>query len=60
MDALIDETERALVEIQPDRNVTFAQAAAEWREWAEHTRAAAAFDAAQLRRDAVGARRATA
>jgi len=38
MDALIDKTERELVEIQPDRNATFSQAAAEWREWAEHTR----------------------
>jgi integrase len=38
MDTLIDETERTLVEIKPDREVTFAQAAAEWREWAEHTK----------------------
>jgi hypothetical protein len=38
MDALIDETERAMVEIQPNRAATFAQAAAEWREWAEHTK----------------------
>jgi integrase len=38
MDALIDETERELIEIQPDRNATFAQAAGEWRAWAEHTR----------------------
>ena len=38
MDALIDKTEHELVEIQPDREATFAQAAAEFREWAEHTR----------------------
>ena len=38
MDALIDETERAMVEIQPDHTATFAQAAADWREWAEHTK----------------------
>ena len=60
MDALIDETERTLVEIQPDREATFAEAVAEWREWAEHTKRLQAGDAAQLRRDAVAARRATA
>jgi integrase len=38
MDALIDETERALDEVQPNREATFADAVAEWREWAEHTK----------------------
>jgi integrase len=38
MDALIDETERAIVDVQPNRAATFADAAAEWRAWAEHTR----------------------
>ena len=38
MDALIDETERALVDVQPNREATFADAVVEWREWAEHTR----------------------
>jgi integrase len=38
MDALIDETERVLVAVQPNREATFAAAVAEWREWAEHTK----------------------
>ena len=38
MDALIDETEAALVEVQPNREATFTDAVAEWREWAEHTK----------------------
>ncbi|MGI8427822.1 MAG: tyrosine-type recombinase/integrase [Solirubrobacteraceae bacterium] len=38
MDVLIDETERVLVEVQPNREATFADAVAEWREWAEHTK----------------------
>jgi integrase len=38
MDALIDETEQALIEAQPNRDATFADAVAEWREWAEHTK----------------------
>jgi integrase len=38
MDILIDETERELVAVRPDREATFAEAAAEWREWAEHTK----------------------
>jgi len=38
MDEFIDETERALIEVQPYRDATFADAVAEWREWAEHTR----------------------
>jgi integrase len=38
MDALIDETEQALVAVQPNREATFAAAVAEWREWAEHTK----------------------
>ncbi len=32
MDALIDETERELVDVQPNREATFADAVAEWRE----------------------------
>jgi integrase len=38
MDVLIDETEKMLVEVQPNREATFADAVAEWREWAEHTK----------------------
>ena len=38
MDALIDKAERAIVEVQPNRVATFGDAAAEWREWAEHTK----------------------
>ena len=40
MDVLIDETEteRELVALRPNREATFADAAAEWRDWAEHTR----------------------
>jgi integrase len=38
MDALIDQVERELVEVQPDREATFADAVREWREWAEHTK----------------------
>ena len=38
MDVFIDETERALLEARPNREATFADAAAEWREWAEHTK----------------------
>jgi len=38
MDVLIDETERSLLEVRPNREATFAEAAAEWREWAEHTK----------------------
>jgi len=38
MDALIDETERALVEVRPNHQATFADAVAEWREWAEQTK----------------------
>ncbi len=38
MDALIDETEGALVQVQPNRAATFADAVAEWRGWAEHTK----------------------
>ena len=38
MDALIDVVEQELVEAQPDREATFADAAREWREWAEHTK----------------------
>jgi site-specific recombinase XerD len=30
--------ERALVDVQPNREATFADAVVEWREWAEHTR----------------------
>ena len=38
MDALIDETEKTLVVAPPNREATFAEAAAEWRSWAEHTK----------------------
>jgi integrase len=38
MDVLIDETERELVAARPSREATFAEAAAEWREWAEQTK----------------------
>lgn len=38
MDVLIDETERELDALRPNREATFADAAAEWREWAEHTK----------------------
>jgi hypothetical protein len=38
MDELIEDTERKLVEAQPDREVTFGVAAREWRSWAEHTK----------------------
>ena len=38
MDALIDEAEHELVVSQPDREATFADAVAEWRAWAEHTK----------------------
>jgi integrase len=38
MDALIDETERVLVAVQPNREATFAAVVVEWREWAEHTK----------------------
>jgi hypothetical protein len=38
MDVLIDETERELISRRPNRDATFADAAAEWREWAEHTK----------------------
>ena len=38
MDALIDQVERELVEVQPDREATFADAVRQWREWAEHTK----------------------
>ena len=38
MDALIDEVERELTAARPNREATFAEAAAEWREWAEYTK----------------------
>lgn len=38
MDVLIDETERELAAARPDRSATFADAAAAWREYAEHTK----------------------
>lgn len=38
MDALIDETERQLPAAQPDREATFADAVAAWRDYAEHTK----------------------
>lgn len=38
MDVLIDEVEPELVATQPDRDATFADAVAEWRAWAEHTK----------------------
>ena len=38
MDALIDQVEHELVEVQPDREATFADVVREWREWAEHTK----------------------
>ena len=38
MDELIEQVERELVEVQPDRDATFADAALEWREWAENTK----------------------
>lgn len=38
MDVLIDEAERAIREVQPNREATFADAVAEWREYAEHTK----------------------
>lgn len=37
MDVLIDEVEAELVEVQPNREATFADAVVEWRAWAEHT-----------------------
>jgi hypothetical protein len=38
MDTLIDETERELVTVAPNREATFADAMVEWRAWAEHTK----------------------
>ena len=38
MDALIDQTERSLADRGPNREATFADAVAEWRDWAEHTK----------------------
>ncbi|MGH3609696.1 MAG: tyrosine-type recombinase/integrase [Pseudonocardiaceae bacterium] len=38
MDVLIDEVEAELVAVRPDREATFADAVAAWREWAEHTK----------------------
>jgi integrase len=38
MDVLIDETERSLAAVRPDRTATFADAVAAWREYAEHTK----------------------
>jgi integrase len=38
MDSLIDEIEDQLATAQPDSDVTFAEAARAWREWAEHTK----------------------
>lgn len=38
MDALIDDTERELVTVAPNREATFADAVVEWRSWAEHTK----------------------
>ncbi len=38
MDALVDDTERELIEVKPNREATFADAVAEWREWVEHTK----------------------
>jgi integrase len=38
MDALIDKTERELASAKPNREATFADAAAAWRDYAEHTK----------------------
>src|SRR5947209_2714801 len=38
MDALIDETERELAAARPNREATFADAVAAWRDHAEHTK----------------------
>jgi integrase len=38
MDSLIDAVEKELTSARPDRDATFADAAAAWREWAEHTK----------------------
>jgi len=38
MDALIDETERELAAGRPNREATFADAVAGWRDYAEHTK----------------------
>jgi integrase len=38
MDALIDETERELASARPNREATFADAVAAWRDYAEHTK----------------------
>jgi integrase len=38
MDALIDETERELAAATPNREATFADAVAAWRDYAEHTK----------------------
>jgi integrase len=38
MDALIDETEREIASARPNREATFADAAAVWRDYAEHTK----------------------
>ncbi len=38
MDVLIDETERTLADVRPNHAATFADAAVEWRGWAEHTK----------------------
>ena len=38
MDALIDKTERELVSARPNREATFADAVAAWRDYAEHTK----------------------
>ena len=46
MDALIDATERKLVEVQPNREATFVDAVADWRVWAEHTNRIAALSMA--------------
>jgi hypothetical protein len=53
MDALIDETEDELRSVRPNREGTFADAAAEWREWAQHTKR---LKPATLRYDAMLAR----
>jgi integrase len=38
MDTLIDETERELASARPNREATFADAVAAWRDYAEHTK----------------------
>ena len=38
MDALIDETEQELASVHPNREATFADAVAAWRDYAEHTK----------------------